>query len=178
MKELSYSNSEQRHEVQAGQNAKTEATAWLKAKAKASLLGEGGDEDLALAQQALSEVAGSKAKPLKAIKDIEPESDNEEAEQPTNNTRATDPDAEEADLLSDIGGSKNKDRANKRVKKMQVLVEKVYKECDPSSTNGKKLQGCLAGLKKLAKEGSKVKLESAKDKLFEAALAIKRVKKK
>ena len=86
--------------------------------------------------------------------------------------------AEEAELLSDIGASSNKDIAKKMVLKMVALLEKVEKDSkvDCSTPKGKKLLDCLQELKKLQKTGAKLNVETARQQLFEGALAVKRIK--
>ena len=50
-----------------------------------------------------------------------------------------DANAEEAELLSDIGASKNKELASNRVKKMVALLERVKKE--KSTDSEKRAEG-------------------------------------
>ena len=91
--------------------------------------------------------------------------------------------AKEADLLSGMGGSKSKDLTAKRILKMLKLVKQLNADLAKGSSGSKAakhqkdLQSCQVELQKLSKQGQKVKLEVAKDTLFEAALAVKRAEK-
>ena len=134
-----------------------------------------------LAEQALADVGAGNKKSVLAIKDKDASTHDEvetEAEPSPKKKKAADPDAEEAELLSDIGASSNKDLATKRVLKMVALLEKVKKDSkvDSSTPKGKKLLDCLQELKKLQKTGTKLNMETAKQQLFEGALAIERIK--
>ena len=62
---------------------------------------------------------------------------------------------------------------------MVALLEKVKKDSKvvSSTPEGKKLLDCLQELKKLQRTGAKLNMETAKQQLFEGALAIKRIKK-
>ena len=53
--------------------------------------------------------------------------------------KKVDANAEEAELLSDIGASKNKELASNRVKKMVALLERVKKE--KSTDSEKRAEG-------------------------------------
>ena len=60
-----------------------------------------------------------------------------------------------------------------------ALLEKVKKgsKVHSSTPKGKTLLDCLQEFKKLQKTGAKLNMETAKQQLFEGALAIKRIKK-
>lgn len=177
--EIKYKTTEEAHEKQACASGKAEAVAFMKVKA-AGLMGM--DDPSGLAEQALADVGAGNKKSVLAIKDKDASTHDEvetEAEPSPKKKKAADPDAEEAELLSDIGASSNKDLAKKRVLKMVALLEKVKKDSkvDSSTPKGKKLLDCLQELKKLQKTGTKLNMETAKQQLFEGALAIKRIKK-
>ena len=61
---------------------------------------------------------------------------------------------------------------------MVALLEKVKKDSKvvSSTPEGKKLLDCLQELKKLQRTGAKLNMETAKQQLFEGALAIERIK--
>ena len=177
---MAYKELNQTHEFEGGASAKTEALQWMKAKQRGSLFDDGG-QNLALGEEALSAVAPNvKRKHLLAIEngnaeEEEEDKGNEEAK-PASSGRGrnkTDPDVEEADMLSDVGKSANKGLAIKRVQKMIKLLGGVIK----SSSKPAGLQKALDDLIKLKKQGEKARLEGIKNQLFEAALAIKRAKK-
>lgn len=182
---MKFRATESKHEVQASSSGKAEAAAWLKAKAEAGMLAT---KEADLAEQALSQVAPAASKGKKAmlaLKDKEDEDDEEgdgndsasDEPEPVKKKKKVDANAEEAELLSDIGASKNKELASNRVKKMVAPLERVKKEKGTDSEKGQKVEQCLKNLKKVEKLGSKISLESAKNQLFEAALAVKRVTK-
>eukprot|EP00435_Cladocopium_sp_Y103_P010683 s1325_g2.t1 len=147
-KEVKYRATGSRHKVQASSSGKAEAAAWLKAKAEAGMLDT---KEADLAEQALSEVAPAASKGKKsllALKDKEDEDDGE--------------------------GAANESGSGSR---KWLLSWKVKKEKGTDSDKGKKVDQCLKSLMKLAKDGGKVNLENAKNQLFEAALAVKKVNK-
>ena len=91
--------------------------------------------------------------------------------------------ADEADVLSDLGQNKNKEQTAKRVLKMVKLLTGLISKSSKKSAGSaataqqKGLNKCLQDLQKLSKQGSKVNVETAKNQLFEAALAVKRASK-
>ena len=116
--QVSYTDTTETQVVEATSKGQAEAAAWMKAKARASLFQ--GNEDTALAAEALSAVAPEQAKKHKtplALCDKASSEEEDHTEAKGSNSRPKDTDAEEADLLSDIGSSKNKELASKRVKK-------------------------------------------------------------
>ena len=115
--QVSYTDTTETHVVEATSKGQAEAAAWMKAKARASLFQ--GNEDTALAAEALSAVAPEQAKKHKtplALCDKASSEEEDHTEAKGSNSRPKDTDAEEADLLSDVGSSKNKELASKRVK--------------------------------------------------------------
>ena len=80
----------------------------------------------------------------------------------------------EAEVLSDMGSSAVAGELKKRVEKMLKLLQAVKKEVGTSKVKDH-LHGPETDLKKLLK--TKMNAESAKGKLFDAAMAIKTAKK-
>ena len=147
IKEVKFRATESKHEVQASSSGKAEAAAWMKAKAEAGMLAT---KEADLAEQALSQVAPAASKGKKAmlaLKDKEDEDDEEgdgddnasDEPEPVKKKKKVDANAEEAELLSDIGASKNKELASNRVKKMVALLERVKKE--KSTDSEKRAEG-------------------------------------
>ena len=99
----------------------------------------------------------------------------EEGEEPTQVSAkaALNKAVEDAEVLSDLG--KSKDQAAKRVLKMIKVIKDVKKQAD--SAGQKILGAALAELEKLSKKGTSLNLESCKDTLLDAALAVKKVQK-
>ena len=140
-----------------------------------------------LAANALNDVlptsAKKKAKELAAIKDKESDEEGDAEDEEEDSKQKLNAAAKEADLLSDMGGSKSKELTAKRILKMLKLVKQINAGLAKGSSGStaakhqKDLQSCHVELQKLSKQGQKVKLEVAKDTLFEAALAVKRAEK-
>ena len=101
----------------------------------------------------------------------------EEGEEPTQVSAkaALNKAVEDAEVLSDLCKSKSKDQAAKRVLKMIKVIKGVKKQAD--SEGQKTLGAALAELEKLSKKGTNLNLESCKDTLLDAALAMKKVQK-
>ncbi|CAK9033479.1 unnamed protein product [Durusdinium trenchii] len=178
-KNVDYSATEQRHEVAAEQVGKMEVCNWMKVKAKGFLGNEEGSAD-----QALRDVMPQKAsKHMKALLPPPP-SDSESSEHAASSSKRQKKDAEaskgkdkqviEAEVLSDMGSSAVAGELKKRVEKMLKLLQAVKKEVGTSKVKDH-LHGPETDLKKLLK--TKMNAESAKGKLFDAAMAIKTAKK-
>jgi len=176
---VDYSATEQRHEVAAEQVGKMEVCNWMKVKAKGFLGNEEGSAD-----QALRDVMPQKAsKHMKALLPPPP-SDSESSEHAASSSKRQKKDAEaskgkdkqviEAEVLSDMGSSAVAGELKKRVEKMLKLLQAVKKEVGTSKVKDH-LHGPETDLKKLLK--TKMNAESAKGKLFDAAMAIKTAKK-
>ena len=175
---MAYKDTNSKHAVAFEANQKVEALEWMKARQLGSMnTGEGCQGD-----DALSDVLGSKDKKRKeqlALMDVdEDEKDDEkEDEHPksSSNAAALKKAVEDAEVLSDLGRSKNKEQAAKRVLKMIKVIKDVKKTAD--NAGQKSLEPALAELEKLSKKGSKLSLESCKDTLLDAALSVKKVQK-
>ena len=91
--------------------------------------------------------------------------------------------ADEAEVLSDLGQSKNKELAAKRVVKMITVLKSVKADLatgasgSQATSQQKAVQDCLGQLQALTKKGSKLSMEAAKDGPLEAALCLKRIQK-
>lgn len=177
-KEVAYKDTKSKHAVAFEASQKMEALDWMKARQYGSMnTGDGCQGD-----DALSAVLPEKVKPKKtnqsqlALMDKELEEEEEE-EMKTNDplTNAIGKAAQDAEVLSDLGKSKNKELAAKRVLRMIKLIKDVQKKAD--TANQKDLQATLSDLEKLSKKGKALSLESCKDKLLDAALAVKKVQK-
>ena len=129
-----------------------------------------------LASKALEDVlhkgVGSKKQHL-ALEDGKASEDEEESG--AGSTKGKDGQVVEAEVLSEVGKSVHKKEACLRITRMVKLLKDVKKEV--GKEKGKSLDGILGSLVKLEKQGSKVGLEDAKGKLFDAAIQIKKVKK-
>ena len=178
-KEVAYKDTKSKHAVAFEANQKVEALEWVKARQLGSMnAGEG-----CQGEDALSDVLGSKDKKRKeqlALKDIdEDEKDDEEKEdehpKSASNAAVLKKAVEGAEVLSDLGRSKHKEQAAKRVLKMIKVIKDVKKTAD--NAGQKSLEPALAELEKLSKKGSKLSLESCKDTLLDAALSVKKVQK-
>ena len=107
----------------------------------------------------------------------------EEETKPSKATAKITAAADEAEVLSDLGQSKNKELAAKRVVKMITVLKSVKADLasgasGPQATSQQKaVQDCLVDLQKLSKKGPKLSMEAAKDGLLEAALCVKRIQK-
>ena len=177
---IAYKDKQAKHGLEMEANNKVEALSWMEArKAGNFLCPDDGLAESALADVLPANVQGKRktGKGLEAIQDIEPDENNEAQ---VDKLAAA---VEEADCLSDLGSSKNKELTAKRVLKMLKLVKEVNDDLQKTSSGSKgsshqkALKDCQTDLQKLAKLGQKVKLENAKDTLCEAALAIKRASK-
>lgn len=163
-------------------NQKMEALDWIKARQHGSM----GVEDGFQAEDALSDVLGSRDKKNMKNKETlalmdkdrsDEEEEEEEGEEPNQVSAkaALNKAVEDAEVLSDLGKSKSKDQAAKRVLKMIKVIKDVKKQAD--SAGQKILGAALAELEKLSKKGTSLNLESCKDTLLDAALAVKKVQK-
>ena len=188
-KEVSYRDKKQTQEMKMEASNKLEAVEWMKASKLGSLLGE---QDQLAGEEALSDVLTDKEKrkqkSLMALADQEKEEEgddqeDEEEQDNANNKGKLKAAADEADVLSDLGQSKNKEQTAKRVLKMVKLLKGLISQSSKRSTGSagteqqKGLNKSLQELQKLSKQGSKVNVETAKNQLFEAALAVKRASK-
>lgn len=175
-KVVAWTEEKSQHELKGEAKAKGEACQWLELKAQ-GLLAEGeGPAASSKAAKALEDVL-SKDKSKLAIMDKDKEqSQASEDDKEASLKKDEDEQVIEADLLSEMGSKVVKEEAQVRVKRMMKLLKNVKKEV--GSAKSKSLDLCLADLQKLDKKGSKVKLEEAKGKLFEAALQIKKAKRK
>ena len=175
-KVVAWTEEKSQHELKGEAKAKGEACQWLELKAQ-GLLAEGeGPAASSKAAKALEDVL-SKDKSKLAIMDKDKEqSQASEDDKEASLKKDEDEQVIEADLLSEMGSKVVKEEAQVRVKRMMKLLKNVKTEV--GSAKSKSLDLCLADLQKLDKKGSKVKLEEAKGKLFEAALQIKKAKRK
>ena len=151
---------------------------YMQARAIGSMnTGEGCQGD-----DALSDVLGSKDKKKKEQLALMDKSEDEqeaeeEEEHPKHASKAAalSKAVEDAEVLSDLGKSRSKEQAAKRVLKMIKVIKDVKKTGD--NAGQKALEPVLSELERLSKRGSKLSLESCKDTLFDAALAVKKVQK-
>lgn len=168
IREVNYRDTQQTHSISGEMGNKMEAVAWMEARGQGALLDSPG-KGQGSGQRALEDLGhGHKAqrKELLALRDGSVEEDPAAA-------KAAEA-ADEADVLSDIGPSQSKEMTAKRIQKMINLIKGLKGDLPENPA----LQTCLNKLQKLGKQGNKVKLESAKNELLEAALAVKRVSKK
>eukprot|EP00435_Cladocopium_sp_Y103_P036547 s2929_g9.t1 len=174
-KSVAWTEEEVKHGFQAEGNSKAEAAQWMEMKAKGLL--EHGAGEQSLGDRALQDLMPSNkgGKTPLALKD-KSESDKEDEENtPTGSAKGKDGQVAEAEALSEVGKALPKKEALLRVGRMVKLLKKVKKEV--GATKGKPLDGPLEELQKLEKLGSKINMEDAKGKLFDAAIQIKTVKK-
>ena len=175
-KSTAWSQEETRHSFQGEGNSKMEAAQWLELKAQ-GMLGDG--EDKELGDQALEHVLPSKkaSKGQLALKDKGVEEDEEDPEEavPASSAKGKDDQLAEAEALSEVGGVLPKKEAVLRLNRMVKLLKKVKKE--QGTAKGKQLDDTLSALQKLEKQGAKLKVEDAKNKLFDAAIQLKKLKK-
>lgn len=180
---MSYRKEEARHEHSLEESGKQEAAAWMEIRAKGLFEDPSspGTGKRAL-QDCLPNQARKKGQLALLDKDQTSQQEDptdsqaEEANRTSGSKMAKkDEQTVEADLLSDVGGQKlQKQEASTRVNRMLRLTKQVQK--DVGKEKGKMLTNMLAKLEKLNKQGSQVSLEAAKGALFDAALAIKKVK--
>lgn len=190
-KQINYKDRKQSHEMKMEASNKLEAVQWMQASKFGNLLG---GEDQRTGEEALSDVLPEKEKRkqkgLLALKDKEQveedehdDDDDEDTQEPASNKSKLKAAADEADVLSDIGQSKNKEQTAKRVLKMVKLLKGLISQTSKKSAGSaataqqKGLNNSLQELQKLSKQGAKVNVETAKNQLFEAALAVKRASK-
>ena len=133
-------------------------------------------------EDALSDVLPDKAKskkrePLALMDKMDEESEQEpeKTHSPSKKATALHKAVEDAEVLSDLGRSKSKDQAAKRVQKMIKLIKDVKGKAGNASQ--KALQPSLSELEKVSRKGNKLSLETCKDTLLDAALALKKVQK-
>ena len=178
VKSIAYHNTEHSHELQAETSGKMEALDWIKARTAGAMMGPG--EDAETAEAALNDVLPERKKrkgQALAIMDKE-----EDAEDDGEGNRELEKAADEAEVLSDMGRNSSRDHAATRVQKMLKLLEKVKADVAKGSQGSKAssmqqaLQKSLDDLKRVGKLGKKITLEVAKDKLFDAAMAVKKAK--
>ena len=134
----------QSHEMNMEASNKLEAVEWMKAIKLGSFLG--GQDQLA-GEEALSDVLPDKEKKkqksILALADKEKEEDEDDQEDQEQQDGASSKSklkaaADEADVLSDLGQSKNKEQTAKRVLKMVKLLKGLI------SQSSKKVQGLQA----------------------------------
>ena len=145
----------------------------LKAK---GILGDG-TKEASMAHKALDAVLNKETKNkqnLLALQDQEPGEAGEDEEPGQKSPKGKDGQVVEADLLSEMGPKAEKMEASVRINRMVKLLKQVKK--DVGSSKAAALDQPLAALQKLEKQGKKVKLDQAKGKLFDAALAVKKAK--
>lgn len=180
-KEVAFKETKTHHAATFEANQKMEALDWIKARQHGSM----GVED-GFPEDALSDVLGSRDKKNMKNKETlalmdkdrsDEEEEEEEGEKPNQVSAkaALNKAVEDAEVLSDLGKSKSKDQAAKRVLKMIKVIKDVKKQAD--SAGQKILGAALAELEKLSKKGTSLNLESCKDTLLDAALAVKKVQK-
>ena len=180
-KEVAFKETKTHHAATFEANQKMEALDWIKARQHGSM----GVED-GFPEDALSDVLGSRDKKNMKNKETlalmdkdrsDEEEEEEEGEEPNQVSAkaALNKAVEDAEVLSDLGKSKSKDQAAKRVLKMIKVIKDVKKQAD--SAGQKILGAALAELEKLSKKGTSLNLESCKDTLLDAALAVKKVQK-
>lgn len=155
-----------------------EALDWIKARTAGAMMG---GEDAETAEAALNDVLPDKKKrraEALAIKDKGEDEEGDGEEHQKELAKA----ADDAEVLSDMGRGSSKEHAAKRVQKMLKLLEKVKEDVgrgsqgSKASSMQKALQKSLDDLKRVGKLGSKITLEVAKDKLFDAAMVVKQAK--
>ena len=180
-KEVAFKETKTHHAATFEANQKMEALDWIKARQHGSM----GVED-GFPEDALSDVLGSRDKKNMKNKETlalmdkdrsDEEEEEEEGEEPNQVSAkaALNKAVEDAEVLSDLGKSKSKDQAAKRVLKMIKVIKDVKKQAD--SAGQKILGAALAELEKLSKKGTSLNLESCKDTLLDAVLAVKKVQK-
>ena len=173
-KTVTWTEEKSQHELKGEARAKAEASQWLEIKAQGLLADGEGPASSSKAAKALEDVL-SKGKSKLALMDKQPEQESEEEAGPSGK-KDEDEQVVEADLLSEMGSKVAKEEAQIRVKRMMKLLKGVKKEV--GAAKAKPLDLCLADLQKLGQKGKKVSLEEAKGKLFDAALQIKKAKRK
>ena len=117
----------------------------------------------------------SKGQLALADKDVEEDEEDPEEAVPASSAKGKDDQLAEAEALSEVGGVLPKKEAVLRLNRMVKLLKKVKKE--QGTAKGKHLDDTLSALQKLEKQGAKVKVEDAKNKLFDAAIQLKKLKK-
>ena len=178
-KTTAWTQEETRHGHQAEATNKLEAAQWLELKAQGMVEdGQGKDMGDAALQHVMPGKTGpAKGQQLALENHGQGEGDDEEEEPAAASTAKTkDDQVAEAEALSEVGGALPKKEAQLRLNRMVKLLKKVKKE--QGTAKGKQLDETLAALQKLEKQGAKVKVEDAKNKLFDAAIQLKKLKKK
>jgi hypothetical protein len=179
VKSIAYHNTQQSHELQAETSSKMDALQWIKAKTAGAMLDPG--EDAETAEAALNDVMPDKKKRKAETLAIQ-DKDEDEEEDGEGQNGELEKAADEAEVLSDMGKNISREHASKRVQKMLKLLEKVKEDVGKGSQGSKAssiqqaLQKSLGDLKRVGKLGKKFTLEVAKDKLFDAAMAVKKAK--
>ncbi len=109
---------------------------------------------------------------------MEDKEDDQDPSEPAaaSSAKGKDDQVAEAEALSEVGGVLPKKEAVLRLNRMVKLLKKVKTE--QGTAKGKELDATLSALQKLEKQGAKVKVEEAKNKLFDAAIQLKKLKKK
>ena len=170
-KSLTWQEEKAQHTHTGESQKRLEAASWMELKSK-GFLQEG--DNKAEGQQALLDVLPNKGnKRQLALKDRE--SDEEPAgSAATSKEKKKDEDLVEAEVLSEVGSALPKKEALLRVNRMVKLLKTVKK--DHKGDKGKQIDTLVGSLQKLEKQGQKVKVEDVKNKLFDAAVQIKKVK--
>ena len=153
-KEVAYKDTKSHHAVAFESSQKMEALEWMKARQHGSMnAGDGFQGDDALSD-VLPDKAKGKRKEQLALEDIAHDEEGEEEEGKTNDpsTKATalNKAVEDAEVLSDLGRSKSKEQAARRVQKMIKLIKGVQKKA--GSASQKEVQSALSELEKKSQE--------------------------
>ena len=169
-KSLTWQEEKTQHTHSGEFQKRLEAASWMELKSK-GFLQEG--ETKVEGQQALMDVLPTKEhKKQLALKDRG--SDEEPAAETASKETGKDEQLAEAEVLSEVGSAMPRKEALLRGNRMVKLLKTVKK--DQKGDNGKQIDTLVASLQKLEKQGQKVKVEDAKNNLFDAAVQIKKVK--
>ena len=177
-KEVAYKDTKSHHAVAFEASQKMEALEWMKARQHGSMnTGDGCQGEDALSDVLPDKAKSKKREPLALMDKMDEESEQEpeKTHSPSKKATALHKAVEDAEVLSDLGRSKSKDQAAKRVQKMIKLIKDVKGTAGNASQ--KALQPSLSELEKVSRKGNKLSLETCKDTLLDAALALKKVQK-
>ena len=170
-KSIAWNEEEKKHEMKGENAARAEVAHWMELRAGGLL--EDGNPGGKEATEALDAVM-NKQNQLALQDQEDDEGDTGASGSKDGKKKENDEQVVEADLLSEMGGKASKEEAHKRVTRMVKLVKTVKKAM--GATKGKALDKTLSQLTKLESKGKNLKLEEAKNTLFDAALEIKKVK--
>lgn len=177
-KEVAYKDVKNHHAVAFEASQKMEALEWMKARQHGSMnTGDGCQGEDALSDVLPDKAKSKKREPLALMDKMDEESEQEpeKTHSPSKKATALHKAVEDAEVLSDLGRSKSKDQAAKRVQKMIKLIKDVKGTAGNASQ--KALQPSLSELEKVSRKGNKLSLETCKDTLLDAALALEKVQK-